>query len=229
VIAHDLAGWKTQIAAKANLGGANYADELLAAADTAEMDAIRARQAANRHRAYERSRPTRYAAACYGGLRPEQDPRGLVSSWWDRGPRTLVLAGPPRTGKTWAAYAIANTVHANHHWVVATPAADLSAALKPDGDAAAYERAASCGLLVLDDLGRERATEWWLEQLGRLIDDRCANLRRLVVTTNATPSVQAIYDELRDRYGDPITERIFDGGGIVALDGPALREVVTSW
>lgn len=198
-------------------------------ADRAEVEAIRALQAANRHLNYVRRRPSRYAEASYQTLYPAQDPRGLVSGWWARGPRTLVLAGPSRTGKTTAAYAIANAVHDLQRWVIAWTAADLSAALKPDGDPTAYDHAVACDLLVIDDLGRERVTDWWLEQLQRVVDARCGNERRLVVTSNAAPDPAQAYELLVARYGDPLIERLIDGGGVVTLDGAAVRKVVTDW
>ncbi|WP_433078932.1 ATP-binding protein [Dactylosporangium sp. CA-052675] len=203
--------------------------DLYEEADRAEMEAIRALQAANRHLNYVRRRPSRYADATYDTLYPDQDPRGLVSGWWTRGPRTLVLAGPSRTGKTTAAYAIANVVHNLRNWVIAWTAADLSAALKPDGDPAAYDHAVACDLLVIDDLGRERVTDWWLEQLQRVVDARCGNERRLIITTNAAPDPAQAYELLVARYGDPLVERLIDGGGVVTLDGAAVRKVVTDW
>lgn len=225
-IGAGLAAWTRRIPTGA---AATNADELLAEADRAEMAAIRARQAANRHAAYTRRRPARYANATYTGLRPAQDPRRLISTWWDRGPRSLLIAGPARTGKTYAAYAIANAVHDAQHWAVASSAADLSAALKPDGEPLAYNNAIAAELLVLDDLGRERITEWWLDQLQRIVDARCGNLARLVVTTNAEPTRTAAYAAIAEKYGDPIAERIIDGGGVITLDGPAVREVITEW
>jgi DNA replication protein DnaC len=230
-LGEGVAPWQSKLAAHTPVGvdGAAHADAMMATADVAEMAAIRARQAANRHTTYERRRPTRYADATYAKLTPEQNPRGMVASWWPRGPRALVVAGPARTGKTTAAYAIANHVHSQLGWVIAWTAGDLSAALKPDGDEFAYEYAAACDLLIIDDLGRERTTEWWLEQLQRLVDARCANQRRIVITTNATADVGKAYEELVARYGDPIVERLIDEGGIVVLDGPALRKVVTEW
>lgn len=181
-------------------------------------------QAENRNRAYARTLPSRYADAAYPMLRPAQNPRGKVARWLECGPRTLVLAGPPRTGKTTAAYAIANDAHRQGLWVVARPVIELSAALKPDGEPLAWSYAATCDLLVLDDLSRERATEWWLEQLHGITDARCAAQRRLIVTTNA-----ASLDELEVRYGAPIVERLLDGGGLLVLDGPPVRRVVNDW
>lgn len=230
-ISADLDPWMRRLPVRLLEGASTSdADRMIREADWAEMAAIRSRQAANRHAAFERRRPSRYACANYDRLRPEQDPGGLVSGWWERGPRSLVLAGPVRTGKTTAAYAIANAAHAALCWVVAVTAADLSADLKPDGDPLAYDQAVACDLLVIDDLGRERVTDWWLEQLQRLVDARCAHERRLVVTTNVTaPDPDQLYDQLVTRYGDPVVERLIDDGGVVALDGPAVRKVVTEW
>lgn len=178
---------------------------------------------------YERHRPDRYANASYGTLTGEQDPGGKVARWLDSGPRALILAGRSRVGKTQAAYAIGNEANQAGLWVYGRTAADLSAALKPDGDQYAYDRAVGCDLLLVDDLGRERTTEWWTEQFHRIIDDRCGNKRRLIVTLNAPPDPEKAFQELAERYGHPVAERLIDGGAILAIDGPAVRHVVEEW
>lgn len=231
LIRTQLAGWQARAAAH----GIHIPDDETVAKANAEVDrtefeAMRARQAANRALIYTRRRPTRYANATYDLLTAEQNPNGKITRWWDTGPRALVLAGPARTGKTTAAYAIANDVHHRDVWVMARTAADLSAALKPDSDEPlAYDYATTCPLLLIDDLGRERVTDWWLEQLQRIVDARCANERRLLVTTNSGGSADETYDELVARYGSPVVERLIDGGGVLVLDGPAVRQVVTEW
>lgn len=54
-----------------------------------------------------------------------------------------------------------------------------------DGGApGAMGRAASAGLLVLDDIGAERATDWAVEQLTRLVDRRVADGLPIVCTSN---------------------------------------------
>lgn len=238
LIRNPLADWQRRIRAHATIDDTTPSlDELNEEADRAEMEAIRARQAANRAIAYTRRRPSRYADASYDLLRPEQNPDGKISRWRANGPRALLLAGPARTGKTTAAYAIANDTHAHDLWVMVWTAPDLSAALKPDGEPFAYDYATGCDLLVLDDLGRERVTDWWLEQLQRVLDERCAQERRLVVTCNTTmpednddrAPAEVAYEQLVARYGHPIVERLIDGGGVLVLDGPAVRQVVTEW
>lgn len=52
------------------------------------------------------------------------------------------------------------------------------------GQRGAIDRAASVGLLVLDDLGAEKATDWAVEQLTRLVDKRVSAGRPLIVTSN---------------------------------------------
>ncbi|MFI5839433.1 ATP-binding protein [Catenuloplanes sp. NPDC051500] len=228
-LATALDPWRRDMRALQTADYATSLAEVRRLADEAELAAIKARQTANRNLQYARRRPSRYANAAYRNLRPEQDPRGMISSWYDRGPRALLIAGPARTGKTTAAFAIANAAHTQNEWVMVYTAADLSAALKPDAEPLAFDYATTCPLLVLDDLGRERVTDWWLEQLQRIVDIRCANERRLIVTTNAAADAGAAYDALVARYGDPIVERLIDDGGVVVLDGPAVRRVVTEW
>ncbi|GIF14809.1 ATP-binding protein [Actinoplanes teichomyceticus] len=204
--------------------------QMIADADRAELEAMRARQAANRNRAYARQRPTRYAQAGYDTLTEDQTHNGKIARWWDSGPRSLVLAGAARTGKTTAAYAITNDVHARGAWTVVRTAADLSAALKPDsGEPLAYQHAVECDLLLIDDLGRERVTDWWLEQLQRIVDARCSNNRRLIATTNHGVNATGTYDDLAERYGYPVVERLIDDGTVLFFDGPAMRNVVREW
>lgn len=204
--------------------------QLYADIDRAEIEDIRARQTANRNRLYAKQRPTKYADASYETLTEHQAHDGKIARWWTSGPRALVLAGPARTGKTTAAYAIANDAHAQGAWTVVHTAADLSAALKPDsGQPLAYTYAVECQLLLIDDLGRERVTDWWLEQLQRIVDSRCSNGRRIIATTNHGANATEAYDELAERYGYPLVERLIDDGAVLIFDGPATRHVVREW
>lgn len=193
------------------------------------MAAMREKQRANKRASYDRHRQARYASALYATLTAKQDPQGKVSRWLDSGPRALLLAGPSRTGKTTAAYAITNAADESGLWVVARSAADLAEALKPEREPLAYQYAVECDLLMIDDLGRERVTDWWLEQLQRIVDDRCGNKKRLIVTANTSPDAAKAFDELVNRYGHPVVERLIDGGGVIIIDGPAVRDVITDW
>jgi DNA replication protein DnaC len=59
-------------------------------------------------------------------------------------------------------------------------------------------------LLMLDDLGAEKHSEWVREQLYRLIDERYGVNRLLIVSTNES------YESLANNLDDRIASRLFD-------------------
>lgn len=207
------------------------ADQLCKDADAEAYEAAETARKANRHASYLRNRNPRYADASYGMLTKEQNPDGLVSSWLARGPNTLTMAGLARTGKTTAAYAITNDAHNRGLWTEVWTAKKIADGLRDD-KAAVWARIVGCDVLLLDDLGRERVTDWWRDFLQELVDDRFgqgANGKRMIVTVNTPADQAAAYDGLIERYGDPVVERLLDHGGLVIFDGPKFRNLVTSW
>lgn len=124
---------------------------------------------------------------------------------WPADSLNLVLAGPVGTGKTHAAYALGNALVADGAWVQASTVADLLAAMRPDGDLRLVRACQEAGVLVLDDLGATKASEWSVEQLTALLDLRVREGRRTVVTTNVPePDLEAVWggrfmDRLRYR------------------------------
>jgi DNA replication protein DnaC len=65
-----------------------------------------------------------------------------------------------------------------------------------------FERLASVDLLHIDDLGAEKQTEWVLEQLYALVNERYEARRSLVVTTNHDES------ELEEQIGARVVSRL---------------------
>jgi DNA replication protein DnaC len=57
----------------------------------------------------------------------------------------------------------------------------------------------STGLLVLDDFGAQKPTEWASEKLYTVIDDRYEARAPLIVTTNVRPSEEAEHERTLDR------------------------------
>jgi DNA replication protein DnaC len=72
-------------------------------------------------------------------------------------------------------------------------------------------------LLVIDDLGAEKGTEWVVEQLYRIVDYRYRMCLPLVVTTNLSGR------EIRDRFGDRILSRLVEACTAVKLTGDDKR------
>ncbi|MEV6524953.1 ATP-binding protein [Longispora sp. NPDC051575] len=137
-------------------------------------------------------------------------------------PRSLLLLGVTGAGKTHAAFGAlraAVTQPVAVRWE-ATTAADLYADLRPRSGTdseAILERYRRADLLLLDDLGAARPTEWVEEMTYRLLNDRYAEQRPVIITTNL-PLV-----DFKARLGDRITSRLAEMCTRVVLTGPDRR------
>ena len=76
-------------------------------------------------------------------------------------------------------------------------------------------------LLILDDLGAERETDWALEQLYEIIDYRYNELLPLIVTTNLTAS------ELTAALGDRTSDRLRSMCKLLSITAPSQRKTLT--
>ena len=82
-----------------------------------------------------------------------------------------------------------------------------------------FRRLSAVDLLHLDDLGAERTTEWVLEQLYSIINERWQEQRSVVVTTNVEE-----LDELRDEIGPRTVSRLLEiCDEPLPIKGPDLR------
>ena len=101
-----------------------------------------------------------------------------------------LLWGAVGTGKSYFAGCIANALMEREVTVRMTNFAailnDLNAAY--DGRNEYIERLGRCRLLILDDFGMERGTEYGLEQIYNVVDSRYRSAKPLIVTTNLTLS-----------------------------------------
>ena len=97
----------------------------------------------------------------------------------------LILAGPWGTGKTLVASAIANELDARHQTVIFLTVVDLQARVRDFDSAKEFVRAChTVDLLVLDDFGIEKATEWAVAELFGIIDARYRDKAPIIITTN---------------------------------------------
>ena len=76
-------------------------------------------------------------------------------------------------------------------------------------------RCQRAGLLILDDLGAEKSSEWAVAKLDELVDHRYLNGLPTLFTTNLTPK------QLPSRVASRLKE-----GVTVLLDGPDYRELI---
>ncbi len=122
-------------------------------------------------------------------------------------PPIIVLAGPPGTGKTHMLEAVGRAFLEKSKSVKYVLVSSMLDSLRPSGsedpraDIAEYILP---HLLILDDLGVEKASEWVIEKLMAIIDDRYRNNRQLLVATNASEI------EIIQRLGPRIADRLYD-------------------
>jgi DNA replication protein DnaC len=140
---------------------------------------------------------------------------------------SLLLLGLTGRGKTWQAYgALRAVVHAHPglHWEAA-PYADFVASLRPRPGVDAeteMDRYRRAELLLLDDLGAAKGSEWVEEVTYRLVSHRYDGMRPTIYVTNLDPT------QLRGTLGDRIASRLAETCHQVVLDGPDRRRSIRS-
>jgi DNA replication protein DnaC len=159
----------------------------------------------------------RFAAASIVEL--DDDLRGRLSRWANTPPRpsSLVLTGPVGTGKTYAACAAVRPLVEQGATLAFWPVVRLLDQLRPGRDDDPYPAAVAADLLVLDDLGAERATDWTAERLYALVNDRWLAERPTIVTTNLAPP------QLTAAVGERLASRLLGGATTALLSGPDRR------
>ena len=119
----------------------------------------------------------------------------------------LLFYGDVGTGKTYAAVCVANAVMEQGFSCIITSVPRLVQAL--DGNREKVEFLDSVNraeLLILDDLGTERASEYMNEQVYGIIDGRYRTGKPLIVTTNLALSDMVECRDGRKRIYDRILE-----------------------
>ena len=135
----------------------------------------------------------------------------------------MMFYGGVGTGKTFLASCIANDLIDRGYVVVMNTIQDLAAEMQEDfGQNREYvlNRVRDCDLLILDDFGVERDTEYMAEQVNQIVNERYNAQKPLIVTTNLSPKF------MRDSEGDPKRrsyDRLFEICQLVKMDGESRR------
>lgn len=135
-----------------------------------------------------------------------------VSKWWDLDPpANLLLLGPVGLGKTHCAMAVAERWHAAGRSVAVRPMVELLDALRPGGRDGEWSEVVSADLLVLDDVGMEKASDWTDERVYAVVNRRWLDARPIVATSNLRPSA------LRKALGERTYSRLAGSGTVVIV------------
>lgn len=139
--------------------------------------------------------------------------------------RGLWLFGDTGTGKTTLAMLVSKAALAAGHSVAIYSLPKLLARIRrtydsePGGDSylAFFERLTSVDLLHIDDLGAEKRSDWVLEQLYALINERYEAQRSVLVTTNLP------HAELEEQIGARTVSRLNEMCDEIAFFGADRR------
>lgn len=143
------------------------------------------------------------------------------------------LMGNTGTGKTTLGMLVAKTALAAGRTVAVyfTPKLltqirqTYQATESEDAYDAFFRRLTSVDLLYIDDLGSERHTDWVVEQLYALVNERYENQRSMLVTSNATQDVEEGRRQLEDQIGSRTVSRLIEiCDDPLPLFGPDRRE-----
>lgn len=123
------------------------------------------------------------------------------------GGKGVFFLGKVGRGKTHLAGAIARYVIENYYVpVIFRSYSEMLDKIKQnfDGDKKEVERLCNAPLLIIDDLGQEKWTEWNHEVLFRIINSRYETKSPIVVTSNLSPM------ELRENVGEAVFSRLYE-------------------
>lgn len=103
----------------------------------------------------------------------------------------LLLWGMPGSGKTFAAACIANALMergASVRMVTLGQVLNRLPTLSPEEKLVYLDKLKACDLLILDDFGMERKTDYAREQIFSIVDGRYLSRKPMVITTNLVPA-----------------------------------------
>lgn len=139
--------------------------------------------------------------------------------------RGLWFTGDVGTGKTSLAMLVSQAAEKVGRSVAIYPVTRLLAEIRETYDSdtrgsymSLFRRLSSVDLLQLDDLGAEKRTDWVLEQLYAIVNERWQDARSIVVTSNV-----ADLDELREQIGSRTVSRLMEMCEVLPIWGPDLR------
>jgi DNA replication protein DnaC len=175
-------------------------------------------EAAGRLLRWEQAIPNRFLWSTVDKLDAEiAQPLRLWAS--DPRPANLLIFGPLGIGKTYAAVAAARLRHDAGDEVHFWPVVELLDGLRPGSDISESlfgQLTRDADLLILDDLGREKPSEWVRERLYAIVNRRWMDEKPTVATTTLQRPA------LIDAAGDSFVSRLCDGL-IVPMDGSDRR------
>jgi DNA replication protein DnaC len=165
--------------------------------------------------------------------------RGFVDNYTVRKAREesefgLLLLGPPGVGKTHLAVAALKSliveqgvhgVFADFRELIKSLQASYDPA-SPDSESQVLRPLVQAEVLVLDDLGASRMTEWVRDMVGHIVNSRYNERRVTLITSNLSDEAGTRDSKrpvLTDRIGPAVRSRLHEMCVVVEIDGEDFR------
>lgn len=164
-------------------------------------------------------------------LRTAESYSGAFPGGLDVDRKGLLFYGGVGTGKTHLAIAIAGRLlergigcrFVDHRALLKQIQATFDPA-NPATEAGVVQPLLDVEVLILDDLGVGRATEWALETLHYILNDRYSGRLATIITTNLDPGEQAGSESsLARAVGERLCSRLYEMCAFVELKGRDFR------
>lgn len=134
----------------------------------------------------------------------------------------IIFWGPVGTGKSFTAACIANELLSRQIPVVMTSFVKILQNLQTQDEAAYISTLNNASLLILDDLGTERNTDYALEKVYNVIDSRSRETKPMILTTNMTLNEMLEIEDIRYKR---VYDRIFETCLPVEVSGNSFRKI----
>jgi len=160
----------------------------------------------------------RYLAASFADFVPRQGTemamkiaKHYVANFDEFGRESIMLWGPPGNGKTHIAAIIHNELRAQGKVVVFVSMPDLLGKIKStfnknnkESEEQILKALNICDLLIIDDLGAEKTSDWVEEVIFKIIDNRYRRNKPILATSNVPP--QQLGEKIGFRAYDRVLE-----------------------
>lgn len=132
----------------------------------------------------------------------------------------LIILGSIGTGKTGAGIGALYALHESGVQPLRFQSTSaLIDAMKPGGDESVLIACQKAAVLMLDDLGTTRGTDFEQDRLFALLNSRYEDERPTIVTSNVT------IQDLAKSIGDRVVSRLTESCAVMSVDGPDLRKI----
>lgn len=148
---------------------------------------------------------------------------------------SLFITGGVGTGKTHLAASIANELIKNEKTVVFGTLINILSEIKDsynsefENEGIIIDKYSKIDMLIIDDLGKERPSEWALEKLFTIINNRYENKLPVIITTNYNREKlrERLADNKNYEIADSIVSRLYEMcRGISIIGKDKRRELV---